>query len=87
MSGLGGWVKYGGMYCTSERVRNLLSNTLIDSTVLGILKSLGYLPSSHMCGCTFPYFVLGIIWALASVAARLVLYEFHETICYLIAHS
>ena len=61
-------------------MKNLLSNTLIDSTVLGILKSLGYLPSSHMCGCTFPYFVEGIIWALASVAARLVLYGFSETI-------
>lgn len=65
----GGWVKerYG--------VGDLLSSTFIYSTVLGRLKSLGYRPSSHMCGKTFPYFEVGMIWALASVAARLVLWS------------
>lgn len=52
---------------------DLLSRTFMYSTVLGRLKSLGYRPSSFMCGKTFPYLDVGLIWALARVAARLVL--------------
>ena len=44
------------------------------STVFGKLKSLGNRPSSPMCGKTRPYLEVGLICALARVAARFVLF-------------
>lgn len=54
-------------------MEHVLSRTLMVSTVLGVLKSVGYAPSSFIWGKTLPYLAVELIWELASVTARLVL--------------
>ena len=55
------------------RCWDILSRTLIVSTVFGVLKSAGKLPSSHMCGKIFAYLADGPTWTLMRLAATFAL--------------